>query len=372
MALVDRNTGLPAGSAAANNNFGQTVVNTSGRQSQNVNTQTTERTSQNTSGGTSSVNTTPTALAALDALITQLMGSPGGPALTAETIDSEIPLLVARQVGGYQNAGANNQPTGPMRGGTTVFFDPKTGKQYSKEAGAAENAIRMQQREQRIAQGAIAPTPGGTPEMRQQQENRQREIESARGIREDYSKDEAFSDSQALITKSINDALSKVLPQITLASEGSGASTGSMRALLTQKAAENAGIEGAALGAQTAVAYGGIQSNLTGILEALTRSDPNSPAALLLNAIIGSKGLISDNVTNQNTTGTVTRTQEQETETGPTITIQDTMRQMLDPLATMNGIFKPVATDANVAVTGSSLTTNRLPSLTTETEQSIY
>jgi hypothetical protein len=216
------------------------------------------------------------------------------------------------------------------------FVDPKTGRQYSYQEGAAENARRMAQREQRIQQGAIEAIPGGTPEMRLQQQQRQEEIARNRQTQGQYSKEAAFIDSQALVNKAIADSLEQVLPQITAAMEGAGTSRSSMGALLTQRAAEKAGVEGAALGANAAVAYGGINNQLAGVLELLTRSDPNSPTALLLQAIIGSKGLVTDSTSSQETSGVSNKNQSGVNQVGGQETLQDTSRRILEPLSDMS------------------------------------
>jgi Flp pilus assembly protein TadG len=142
---------------------------------------------------------------------------------------------------------------------------------------------------------------GGTAEMRQQSEERQGEIDTVQGIRGGYSKDNAFIDAQGLIAQQMRRALESMLPSINRAAEAAGSSGGALRALLLQDAAAKAAESASALGTQTAAQYGGISSNLSGVLEGLTRSDP-----AVTNALLGALGVAKGAV--QNTTGTVNTT----------------------------------------------------------------
>jgi len=133
---------------------------------------------------------------------------------------------------------------------------------------------------------------GGTPEQQFMTKARSEEVGRARKQQEGFSKDAAMSDSQALIDKAISDAMRAANPRITAYSEGAGSSKSSMAALLTQEAALKGAVEGAAAGTQLATAYGQLSNQLEGILADLTKQDPNSPVSQLLQAVIGSKGII--------------------------------------------------------------------------------
>lgn len=110
---------------------------------------------------------------------------------------------------------------------------------------------------------------------------RRAEVDTNQELRQDYSKAAAFADAQGLIQQQLQEALNASMGTINRASEGSGASQSSMRALLTQQAAQTAARDAAALGAQQAVSYGQIQNNFGNTLEALTR-----PETSVLNSLI--------------------------------------------------------------------------------------
>jgi hypothetical protein len=279
---LDRNTGLPVSTQGLS--FSQDQATVTGPRTDTSSATTTDRTKQAVSQATSSINTTPTALRALDDLINQLSTRS---AVSDAELDAEFPKATLQ----YNN-------------GKWQYVNPRTGGTLSDTEAKAFNARQDSQRSIRIQTAGVIQ--GGTPETQQRLADRDLEIQRNREQQGKYSKEAAFTDSQALMDKALHDALETALPQITAASEGSGTSKGSMRALLTQRAAETGAREGAALGVQTSVAYGGLSNQLASTLEMLTRSDPNSPEALLLQAILGSKGLVSDTVSSQvsDTTGT--------------------------------------------------------------------
>lgn len=110
---------------------------------------------------------------------------------------------------------------------------------------------------------------------------RQEDITAQQQTQADYSKENAFTDAQGLMNKALADTMQQLLPSINMASEGAGASQGSMRALLLQQAAQKAATEAAALGAQQAVDYGNISNSAGSVLEALTRQDTSAAQALI-------------------------------------------------------------------------------------------
>ena len=146
---------------------------------------------------------------------------------------------------------------------------------------------------------------GGTPEIQQQRAVRDNERNTVEGIRQGYSKEAAFGDAQGLIAQQMRRALESMLPSINRAAEDAGSSGGALRALLLQDSANKAAESSSALGVQTAVQYGGISSNLSQVLEQLTRIDPASTTALL-NALNVAKGAVSTTNSNSSTTGTQT------------------------------------------------------------------
>lgn len=140
---------------------------------------------------------------------------------------------------------------------------------------------------------------GGTPEMQKQLADRNQEISSVRGQREGYSKGAAFTDAQGLMAQAMQQTLEKLMPSINQGAIGSGASQSSMRALLTQKAAENAAMNASAQGLGAAVSYGNVSNGMTNALvQLMSQEDPVSRA--LINALSIAKGAV------QNSTSTTT------------------------------------------------------------------
>lgn len=330
---LDRNTGRPVrGSAYEDQSSAQQQTTVTGPRTDFSTVSSQERAAQNVSSYQSARNTTPTVLAILDQFVQQLFGAP---AVSASEAEQKVPLLVREMVGGRAPGDFS-----PGHRAEEVWRDPATGRVYRGADAAEENARRLEQRKQLVAKGTV---PSGTPEQQQQQTERQREIERNRAAQGTYSKDAAFADAQSLVNKSIQDALEKAMPAIFAASEGAGTSRSSMGALLAQRAAERGAVEGAALGTQTAVAYGGIQNQLAGILELLTRSDPNSPANLLLQTIAASKGLVSEQSGNQDTSSISQKQQTGATEVGSQNVIQNALKEILEPLTQLNTLTKSAA-----------------------------
>lgn len=85
-----------------------------------------------------------------------------------------------------------------------------------------------------------------------------------------YSKQSAFTDSLALIQQSLAKTMEANKPAIQKAIEGSGTSSGSMQALLSQRLATDASTQAGALGAEQAKAYGQIATNLLNTRGGLT------------------------------------------------------------------------------------------------------
>lgn len=142
---------------------------------------------------------------------------------------------------------------------------------------------------------------GGTQDMAQQRAERQAEINNVSQTRAGYTKEAAFNDAQGLIAQTMRQSLEQLIPGINRAAQGAGTSQSSMRALLTQKAAENAAEAAAAQGMTAAVNYGNINANLSNVLEVLTRPD-NTVTESLLAALNTARGAVQ----NTTTTGTST------------------------------------------------------------------
>jgi hypothetical protein len=103
---------------------------------------------------------------------------------------------------------------------------------------------------------------GGTEAYKQAQAQRQQSIGMLDSSLQDYSKKNAFQDAVDLMSSNLNKSMEAQKPAIQKAMEGAGTSAGSMQALLSQKLSADASREAGAMGAQQAVAYGQIASNL--------------------------------------------------------------------------------------------------------------
>lgn len=304
--FLDLNTGLPVG--PGNNLYRptseQTVTTNQGQTGQQQ-SQTITQTNQTTTNYSNILNSTPEAVKALNELIRQLSDRP---AITDAELDAQVPLLQRK----YTRTG-------------WMWIDPQTGSYVLPQDAQRVQNERLAERERLKKEAGVIR--GGTEEQRATSEARSQEIKRTRSQQGDYSKDAAFADAQFLIDKAITDSLDKAMPGIVAASEGAGTSKGSFRALALQNAAQEGAIEGGALGAQLSVQYGQIFNQLESLLVELTKQDPNSPAALLLQALQASKGMVQTGVTSSNTSGTQVANTNTTTQQGPSTQNQNTNRQ---------------------------------------------
>ena len=139
------------------------------------------------------------------------------------------------------------------------------------------------------------------PDYVRQQNNQEQETLNAQALQGQYSRENAVSDSTNAVTAAIAAALQEVMPGITKASEGAGSSQNSMRALLTQDAATQAGDKSAIAQLQQLVQYGQIQSQLEQVIGSLVK-----PGDSLLN--IFSQLLASTGNANASSSGRTTGT----------------------------------------------------------------
>jgi len=171
---------------------------------------------------------------------------------------------------------------------------------------------------------------GGTAQDKAQQANRNAEISLVRDTRGGYSKDAALADAAALMKQNLRQSLEKNMPMITRSVEGAGTSASSMQGLLAQKLATESAQAAGALGAQQAIAYGGINSSLSSVLEALTRADPNNNKNL-----IDALALLKNSTSVSSSIGTSTGTGTQQSRTGygtPTQEVKQQPQQETQPI----------------------------------------
>lgn len=127
----------------------------------------------------------------------------------------------------------------------------------------------------------LAALSGQGAQYTRMQGERNAELAPVRGTRDAYSKPNAFADAQGAMNAQLQAALEEAMTSINRSASGAGASAGSMRALLADKAAANAASEAARLGLETSISYGNIANNSSSILEALTRGDAGGLNALV-------------------------------------------------------------------------------------------
>jgi hypothetical protein len=139
---------------------------------------------------------------------------------------------------------------------------------------------------------------GGTAQQKYEQATRKKVTEETLRNKQSYSKEAAMEDSELVMQQNMRRALQQVLPELVRSAEGAGTSQNSLRALLTQDAAVQAAQSSAALGLDAAARYGGIDANLTAVLERLTEG--NDPTAqLLIQALQVAKGSTTNRKSSQ-------------------------------------------------------------------------
>lgn len=121
------------------------------------------------------------------------------------------------------------------------------------------------------------------------QSTAQQAVQTAQKGAEGYSKEAAFADSSAAVNAQLRAALLELMPSLVRASEGAGTSQSSMRALLTQDAAQKATDSAAQLGIKAAVDYGQLQQGLLNSLANLSQTGDATTNALI-NALQVAKG----------------------------------------------------------------------------------
>lgn len=199
-------------------------------------------------------------------------------------------------------------------------------------------------------------THGGTPEMQAQRAKRDAEISSVQGMRAGYSKPAAFADAQGAVAQQMRRALESMLPAISRAAEDAGSSGGALRALLMQDAASKASESSAALGLKASTDYGNISSNMSQVLEALTRSDPSITNALT--AALGvAKGAKTTTTGTQDTTGTTTRVGAQTDNSTQNMNQQSNQNQNTD-YAPFNVSSRQTGTSGNPIYFGPQVADN--------------
>lgn len=316
MATQDLLSTAPSRAGNATTNFSQTQQGSkqgsvSGSGSQTAVTNQTQSTAQNTFQS----NFTPSALAALEALIQQLSDRP--------VISQEEAVLMLEQRG-------IKAPTRLYTGGQWIYTDENGRPLQNYTEWEAANKRYQAQVQQTIQSGGIVA--GGTEETRAAAANRKIEIDRNRELQERYSKDAAFQDAALLTDRFSRILLEQAMPQIQRSAEAAGTSGDAVSGLLANDAVARVAEAQAALGLDTAAKYGAISTQLSGVLEMLTR-ESNPVLTQLLNTLQVAKGAVqstsSSGVTN---TQSVTNTNTNENKQSQENSQDQIIRQALDTL----------------------------------------
>ncbi len=205
-----------------------------------------------------------------------------------------------------QTTGANNPTSTKGAGATSSNCTTSSTADSTSHTNSSTNSVNIDPASLAALQGLIAQlASGGTDNMKQDRATKVTEIGTLQRDRQGYSKEAAFADAQGLMAQTMRQALEKLMPGINAGSLGAGASQSSMRALLTQRAAENAAENASAQGLTAAVNYGNVSNGISSVLEKLiAQQDP--AAAALINALNVAKGAVTSSTTSSDTTGSTT------------------------------------------------------------------
>jgi hypothetical protein len=211
------------------------------------------------------------------------------------------------------------------------------GELMSFTQAQAFNAQQLKLRES-LSKSASA----GTPDEQKRLADRNLEIERNRQTQGKYSKEAALADAQNLTGYFARKMMEEAMPGIVRGAEGAGTSQGTVRALLSEQAAGRTAEAGAMVGSQLATGYGQINNQLAGVLEMLTRSDPNSTTNQLLQALSVAKGATqsqSGSQSNQSTKTIDSQTLQSENQSAIS---QDFYSKLVDDLVknTISGATK--------------------------------
>lgn len=114
---------------------------------------------------------------------------------------------------------------------------------------------------------------GGTADQKQSAADRRLITNVVQDLLQQYTKQQAFSDASGLMALNLKKSQEANAPAIAKSIEGAGTSASSMQGLLASNLANDSALAASALGAEQAKAYGGIQTNLSSLLENLSRPD---------------------------------------------------------------------------------------------------
>lgn len=208
----------------------------------------------------------------------------------SQTYDGSV-VLNNPTVPGYTN------PTWSQQSSTQQSTGSSAGSSQSSSYQGLEDPELIAQLKAFITEAMT----GGSADYKAQRAARTQQIADTRTAAGDYTKQKAFEDAAALMQQNLRQSLEKNMPAINKSIQGAGTSASAMQGLLSQKLATESAQAAGALGAEQAKAYGGITSQLSSVLEALTRTDPTLQTALA-NAFADAKIARSSSTGSQSST----------------------------------------------------------------------
>lgn len=228
---------------------------------------------------------------------------------------------------GFNMAGTTVQQTGPTSSTTNQSGTNTTNTSQQSQTDSTETTNSVVQN---MDSGSLAALQnliaqlmgGGTQSQADAIARRMQEANIVAALRNGYSKEAAFADSQGAMNQFLQQAMEQAMPTLARAAEGSGTSQNSMRALLTQDALNRAAQGAATLGLQAAANYGQVGSSYSNILEQLTRPDTTVTDALL-NALNIAKGATQNTQSTTKGSSTTNSTGSQTSTSNNTSTTQN-------------------------------------------------
>lgn len=173
---------------------------------------------------------------------------------------------------------------------TTSSTVGSTSQQASGSSSSYENTTLLSPENQKALDTLIQQLlGGGTAEQKKNSKERDLVTAVVQDLLQQYSKQQAFTDASGLMALNLKKSQEANAPAIARSIEGAGTSASSMQGLLASNLANDSALAASALGADQAKAYGVIQTNLSSLLENLSRPD-NTIITALNNALNTAKG----------------------------------------------------------------------------------
>lgn len=200
---------------------------------------------------------------------------------------------------GPQTSTTTTGPSSQTQASTGSSSEQSRGSSSSNTTGSRTNESSASQTtvNQNMDAGSLAAlqeliqslASGGTDQQKAKYDQIQSEIAANQQQRENYSKESAFSDATLVANNQSMRALEQLMPTITAGIDAAGTSGSAVASLLTQEAADRAAATAAELSLNTAVQYGQIANQASGVNASLLAID-DPVMTQLLDALNIAKG----------------------------------------------------------------------------------